>query len=59
MSFVSSVIIGMIEKELSAQAPEIAEYAIKAIGSVAADIVDYVEKKISSSPAPAQAPSAE
>lgn len=59
MSFVSSVIIGMIEKELSAQAPEIADYAIKAIGAVAADIVDYVEKKISSGPVPKQVPSAE
>jgi len=54
MSFVSSVIIGMIEKELAAQTPEMEAFLVNMLGTVAKDLVQYVEKKVGAvSPAPA------
>lgn len=46
MSFLSSVIIGMIEKELSSSTPEIEQYVLSAVGTISKDLVDYIEKKI-------------
>lgn len=36
----------MIEKELTAQTPEIEAYALQFIGQLAGDLVQYVEKKM-------------
>jgi hypothetical protein len=52
MSFVSSILIGLIEKQLVGQTPEIESFALNFIGEISADLVQYVEKKIAG-PAPA------
>lgn len=46
MSFVSSVIIGMVEKELASQTPEMEAFLLNLLGTVAKDVVQYVEKKV-------------
>jgi hypothetical protein len=46
MSFVSGVIISMLEKELTAQGPEVEAYVLQLLGTLSADIVAYVEKKM-------------
>lgn len=51
MSFVSSVVIKMLERELAGQTPEIEAYALQFIGQIAGDLVAYVEKKVSAAPA--------
>ena len=56
MSFLSSVFIGMIEKELASQTPEIEQFALQIVGTTAKDMVEYVEKKMGVSAAPAQDP---
>jgi hypothetical protein len=45
MSFVSGILISMIEKELTTQMPEVEAYALQMLGQLAKDIVLYVEKK--------------
>lgn len=46
MSLVSGVIIGMLEKELASQAPEIEAYALQLLGALAKDVLAYIEKKV-------------
>lgn len=46
MSFLSSMLIGIIEKEISAQAPEIEQYIIQLLQTIVSDLGQYVEKKI-------------
>ena len=46
MSFVSGVVISMLEKELAAQGPEVEAYVLQLLGTLASDLVAYVEKKI-------------
>jgi hypothetical protein len=47
MSFISSAIISLLEKELATQTPEIEAYTLDLLSNVANDIVAFVEKKIS------------
>ena len=59
MSFFSSVIIGMLEKELSAQEPAIVQYVLQTAGIIGEDLVSYVNSKFVASaanPAPVQTP---
>lgn len=46
MSFISGVVINMLEKELAAQGPEVEAYALKVLGELAKDVAQYIEKKI-------------
>lgn len=46
MSFMSSVVISFLEKELAAQAPEVSDYILKELSVLAQELVGYVEKKI-------------
>ena len=46
MSFVSNIFISMIEKELSAQTPEIEAYLLQLLEKFGADLVAFVEKKM-------------
>jgi hypothetical protein len=54
MSFVSGVVITMLEKELAAQTPEVEAYVLQLLGRVATDLVAYVEKKVNPAAQPAQ-----
>lgn len=45
MSFISSVIINLLEKELAAQTPEIEAMALKFIGHLSSELIQFVEKK--------------
>lgn len=58
MSFISGVLLAMLEKELAAETPEIEAYVLKVLGELSADVVSYVEKKIAAkvSPSPLQSP---
>ena len=49
MSFISSAVIAFLEKELTAQSPEIEAYVLQLVGTLANDLVNYVEKKIAPS----------
>lgn len=46
MSFVSAAVIAFLEKELSAEGPEIEAFVLQQIGTLASELVAYVEKKI-------------
>jgi hypothetical protein len=45
MSFFSSVILGMLEKEVAAQEPAIAQYILQTAGVIGEDLVNYVNTK--------------
>ena len=49
MSFFSSVIIGMLEKELAAQTPEIEAYVLQTVGSIGQSLMGYVAQKAAGS----------
>jgi hypothetical protein len=55
MSFVSGVVLNMLEKELAAQTPEVEAYVLQLLGVLAKDLVTYVEKKIASKVQPSGA----
>lgn len=46
MSFLSTTVIAFLEKELTAQSPEIEAYVLQMLSVIASDVVAYVEKKI-------------
>lgn len=46
MSFISAAVIAFLEKELAAQDPEVEAYVLQLLGTLASDVVAYVEKKI-------------
>lgn len=46
MSFISGIFLSMIEKELSAQTPEIEAYLLRMLETLGADLVAFVEKKM-------------
>lgn len=46
MSFVAAAVIAFLEKELADEAPEIQAYVLQMLGTLATELVGYVEKKI-------------
>jgi hypothetical protein len=46
MSLISGALLSIIEKELVGQEPAIQTYVLQFLGSLSADVVDYVERKI-------------
>ncbi len=56
MSFISGIFLSMIEKELSAQTPEIEAYVLALLETLGKDLVVYVEKKIALNPSPPHIP---
>ena len=50
MSFLSSIVIGMLEKELAAQTPEIEQMVLNLVGKLARDVIQYIEKKAGINP---------
>jgi hypothetical protein len=55
MSFFSSVIIGMLEKELAASEPAVAQYILQAAGIIGEDLMNYVNGKFVNAVAPVAA----
>ncbi len=51
MSFISGIFLSMLEKELSAQTPEIEAYLLALLETLGKDLVAFVEKKLSVNPA--------
>lgn len=45
MSFLSSVLLGLIEKELESKSPEVIDFVIKQLERIGSDLLSYVEKK--------------
>lgn len=45
MSFLSGIVLGFLEKELSQATPEVESYLLTMVGDLAKDVVLYIEKK--------------
>lgn len=50
MSFISGVLLNMLEKELSSHSPEVEAYVLGLLGEISADVMAYLEKKIGITP---------
>ncbi len=46
MSFISSIIIPILEKELSVFSPELEKFILKLFANMAQEFIVYVEKKV-------------